>query len=160
MRGEYESREPIDASGLRIGVVVSRYHDAVTAALERGATDAFLRAGGDAADLIGVDSPGTFELPLIARSLALRDDVHGVVALGCVITGETRHDRYISAAVAHGLQHVSLEVGKPCAFGVLTCPDLDRARARAGGAKGNKGAEAMAATMAAVRAVRLAGGAS
>jgi len=144
---------PIDAKGLRIGLVVSRYHAEVTGALEQGARDAFVRAGGAIADLIAVDAPGTFELPVIAQALARREDIQGVVVLGCVITGETRHDRYIASAVAHGLQRLSLESRKPCAFGVLTCPDFEHARARSGGDKGNKGAESMTATVAAVRAI-------
>ncbi|MCA9284293.1 MAG: 6,7-dimethyl-8-ribityllumazine synthase [Phycisphaerales bacterium] len=144
---------PIDASGLRIGLVVSRYHAAITGGLEQGARDAFVRAGGAAADLIAVDAPGTFELPVIAQALARREDVDGVVALGCVITGETRHDRYISSAVAQALQRLALDSRKPCAFGVLTCSNLDQARSRSGGEKGNKGAESMTATVAAVRAI-------
>lgn len=149
-----DEQGPIDAGGLRIGVAVSRYHDDITSALERGAADAFARAGGRVEDLVVVQAPGAFELPLIAQALLARPDVDGVVALGCVITGETRHDRYIASSVADAFQRLSLEHRKPCAFGVLTCPDIEHARARAGGSKGNKGAEAMGAAVGAIRALR------
>lgn len=142
-----------DARGLRIAVATSRYHDEVTARLREGALEAFRTAGGQDGDLLLVDAPGAFELVPIAHALASRADIDAVVCLGCVITGETTHDRYICEAVANGLAAISSSMGKPAAFGVLTCPSIGHARERAGGAKGNKGAEAMVAALVAAQAV-------
>lgn len=142
-----------DASGLRIAVVVSRYHAEITAALAKGARDAFLRAGGTPDDLVEVTAPGAFELPAICSALAHDGNVDGVVALGCVVAGETRHDEYIAHAIADGLVRIAVDTGIPVALGVLTVVNLEQARARAGGAKGNKGAEAMTAAIDAVVAI-------
>ncbi len=142
-----------DARNLRVGIAVSRYHHRVTDGLLTGATTAFREAGGVDEDLIVVDAPGAFELVALARALAMRTDMDAVVCLGCVLTGETTHDRYICDAVAHGFAEITARTGKPVAFGVLTCQTIEQAEARAGGAKGNKGAEAMSAALVAARAV-------
>ncbi|MCE2881215.1 MAG: 6,7-dimethyl-8-ribityllumazine synthase [Planctomycetaceae bacterium] len=142
-----------DARGLRVAIATSRYHDEVTSRLREGALKAFADAGGKDDDLLLVDAPGAFELVPIAHALAARADIDAVVCLGCVITGETTHDRYICEAVANGLAAISSTTGKPAAFGVLTCPSIEHARARAGGSKGNKGAEAMVAALVAAQAV-------
>ena len=91
---------------------------------------------------------------MVAQVVAARGDVDAVVALGCVLTGETSHDRYISDAVAHGLMQVALRHSMPVTFGVLTCVTIEQARARAGGSKGNKGGEAMDAAVDAALAIR------
>ena len=143
-----------DARGLRVGIVTSRYHSEVTGQLHQGARNAFLEAGGSDDDLLLVDAPGSFELVAIAHALAARADIDAVVCLGCVLTGETTHDRYICEAVANGLADIAARSGKPVAFGVLTCQTHEQAAARAGGAKGNKGEEAMHAAVIAAQAVR------
>lgn len=145
-----------DARGLRVGLVVSRYHDAIVDRLAEGASRVFATAGGSEADLLRIDAPGAYELPVIAATLLRRGDVDAVVVLGLVLTGETTHDRYICDSVANALQELAIETGKPAAFGVLTCQTLAQAEARAGGAKGNKGEEAMSAALLAVGAVRAA----
>ena len=142
------------AAGMRIGVVTSTYHGEICSALRTGALDAFARAGGAGGDLLELRSPGAYELVALSLALAERTQVDAVVALCCVLTGETSHDRYICDAVAHGLVRVTLETGKPVAFGLLTCATIEQARARAGGKHGNKGAEAMQAAIAAVTAIR------
>lgn len=142
-----------DARGLRIGIATSRYHDHVTAALARGACQAFRDAGGSDDDLVLVDAPGSFELVAIAHALASRADLDAVVCIGCILTGETTHDRYICEAVANGFAAITAARGKPVAFGVLTCQTIEQAEARAGGAKGNKGVEAMVAAIVAAQAV-------
>ena len=142
-----------DARGLRIGIATSRYHDHVTGALARGAQQAFLEAGGVEDDLVLVDAPGSFELVSIAHALASRADIDAVVCIGCILTGETTHDRYICEAVANGLASITARGGKPVAFGVLTCQTIEQAEARAGGSKGNKGVEAMVAAIVAAQAV-------
>lgn len=127
-----------------IAVVVSRYNRGVTDALEQGAVRTIRAAGGRAAV---VDAPGTYELPPIAARCIETGAYRGVVALGCIVKGETRHDRYIAAAVAHGLTTLSIGSGVPVAFGVITAETPGQASARAGGDKGNKGEEAAAALL-------------
>jgi len=144
----------INARSLRIVIVTSTYHSNLTSALERGAVKAFEHAGGDPSKLRILKAPGAFELVAISRAAAVRDDVDAVVALGCVLTGETSHDRHICDAVAHGLVRISVEFGKPAAFGLLTCQTLSQAQARAGGAKGNKGEEAMRAAIGAAQTIK------
>ena len=144
----------VDASGLRVGVVTSQDHDAVTSRLLEGARECFLAAGGVDANLLCASAPGSYELIAIAHTLALRPDLDAVVCLGCVLTGETRHDEYLCEAVANGLAHICATTGKPVAFGVLTCPSIEHANARSGGAKGNKGEEAMRASIAAAQSIR------
>jgi len=142
-----------NARGLRVGVTTSRYHETVTGRLQEGARKVFQAAGGAEDDLILVDAPGSFELVSIAHALATRADVDAVVCIGCVLTGETTHDQYICQAVAAGLASITAATGKPVAFGVLTCQSIEQAQARAGGAKGNKGEEAMNAAIIAAQAV-------
>lgn len=133
-------------------VVVSRYNDSITSRLLSGARAEYARAGGDPARLAVAEAPGAYELPALAMAGASSGAWAGVLALGCLIKGETRHDRYIADAVAHGLLTVSLVTGVPVAFGVLTTESPAQARARAGGAKGNKGAEAMTALLESIHA--------
>lgn len=141
--------EPVPA----IAIVVSRYNDAITSALLDGAVEAYARAGGDPARLARIDAPGAFELTAICAAAARCGAFDGVVALGCVIAGQTRHDRYINTAVSEGLTQVTLETGVPVAFGLLTVETEAQARARAGGDKGNKGADAMVAILETVAAL-------
>jgi 6,7-dimethyl-8-ribityllumazine synthase len=101
-----------------------------------------------------IEVPGSFELVVGCLSAARTGRFEGVVALGCIIRGETHHDRVIADAVATGLVQVSLATGVPVGFGVLTVDSARQARARAGGAKGNKGAEAMAAVLDTIRSLR------
>ncbi len=143
-----------DARGLRIAVVTSCYHSEICAALQQGARDSFVDAGGEIDALIHVSSPGAFELVVVSAALVARADIDAVVALGCVLTGETSHDRFICDAVAQGLTDLSLRAVKPVAFGLLTCLTMEQARARAGGNKGNKGSEAMRAAIAAARTIQ------
>ncbi len=151
----YEELKPTtSAEGLRIGLVVSRYHAPITEALRDGAVDFYTRAGGSTDDLLVVSAPGTFEITALCGALAQRGDLDAVVAVGCVISGQTTHDQYICAAVSHGLTEVTLKTGVPVAFGVLTCQNLQQAEARAGGDRGNKGAEAMAAAIETAQTIR------
>ncbi len=140
----------------RMAIVVSRYNGAVTSRMVDGAREALAARHAEASPAV-VEAPGAFELPVIAAGLAGRADVDGVVCLGCVIRGETVHDRVIADAIAGELVALGVRTGKPVAFGVLTCDTIEQAEARAGGAKGNKGAEAMDAaldTFEQLRAVR------
>jgi 6,7-dimethyl-8-ribityllumazine synthase len=141
-----------------IAIVVSRFNPSVTLRLQIGATRAYVQSGGAERDLIIIEAPGAYELPLLAHSAASMKHVRAVVALGCLIRGETRHDRYIAEAVAHGIMQVSLNTGKPVAFGVLTVENAEQANARSWvdhdessprqrKRKSNKGAEAMHAAL-------------
>ncbi|MEO1128429.1 MAG: 6,7-dimethyl-8-ribityllumazine synthase [Planctomycetota bacterium] len=135
----------------RVAVVVSTYNQWITDALLSGALEAFDRASGSAGHVDVVRVPGTYELPAAAAACARTGRYGAVICLGCVIRGETSHDRYIAESVANGLQRIACgEHGnEPIAvgFGVLTVDNAEQAEARAGGAMGNKGAEAMDAAL-------------
>ncbi len=149
-----KSKPSANAAGLRIGMAVSRYHVEITDAMRDAAVEHFQAAGGAERDLRIVPAAGAFELTAVCRALAGRPGTDAVVAIGCVVSGETTHDRYLAAAVAQGLTAITVQTGVPVAFGVLTCSSLEQARARAGGAKGNKGAEAMAAAIETAQALK------
>jgi len=129
----------------RVAVVVSRFNATITDRLLEGATATCVSRTGGAPTVYC--APGSFELPVIALSAARSGRFDAVVALGCLIKGETSHDRYIAEAVAHGLVQVSMLTGIPATFGVLTVDTPAQAEARAGGDHGNKGADAMNAAI-------------
>lgn len=128
-------------------MVVSRYNATVTDRLLEGARAEYERRDGDPADLAVYPAPGSFEIPVIAAAAARSGRFAAVVALGCIVRGQTRHDRYLAQAVTDGLMRLALETGIPVGLGVLTVENAKQARDRAGGRKGNKGAEAMAAAL-------------
>lgn len=127
-----ESRPlPALPTGTRVAAVVATYHREVTGAMLASARDALREAGLAAGDLLVVEVPGAFELPLLTRHLAGRADVDAVLCFGLVLKGETEHDRHIASAVAHHLAAVAVETVTPILFGVLTCSTLAQAEARA-----------------------------
>lgn len=132
----------LDAEGLRVAVVASRFNEAVVERLVDGAVDTLLRHGCTASDLSVSWVPGAWELPVVARALASSGTVDAVVALGAVVRGQTPHFDYVAGEAASGCAAVQREFGVPVAFGVLTTDDWDQAQARAGGKFGNKGADA------------------
>jgi len=135
------------ASGLRVAIVVSKYHDFVTDRLQGGSLAA-LDAAGVARDGISiVRVPGSFELPSAARHAAEGGRYDAVVCLGCLIKGETPHFEVIASAVAHGLTAAAAATGVPMTFGVLTTNSVEEALARAGDGPDNKGWEAAAAAV-------------
>ena len=123
---------------MRIALIVSRYHAFVTERLEAGARAALREAGVGDEDVVTIEVPGAFELPLGAMALAKTRRYSCIVALGCVIRGETAHFDYVAGEAASGIQLASLETGVPVAFGLLTVDTLQQALARA-----DKGAEAV-----------------
>lgn len=141
-----------------IAVVVSRYNASVTEPLLQGAIGVYTRAGGSEGDLLVLDAPGAFELPVLAAAALRQKRIAGVVALGCIVKGETRHDRVLGAAVTQSLCELSTRFTKPVGLGVLTVENPEQAHARAGGDKGNKGAEAMEAVLITLESLRRAGG--
>jgi 6,7-dimethyl-8-ribityllumazine synthase len=142
------------AHGRKIAIVAARFNDFIVASLLKGAQAAWLERGGELHDLTVVRVPGAFELPVVARKLGGSGRYDAVVALGCVIRGDTPHFDYVAGECARGLQLASLETGVPVAFGVLTVDTLEQALERAATTAGNKGGEAMesALEMAAVMA--------
>ena len=137
------SEAGLTAAGLRVAVVAARYNHTIVSALVDGAQSAWKRLGGmpDAMRLDFV--PGAFELPLASRLLAARADVDAVVALGCVIRGDTAHFDYVAGQCAAGLMRVGLDTGKPVIFGVLTVETLQQALQRSQPDASNKGGEAV-----------------
>jgi 6,7-dimethyl-8-ribityllumazine synthase len=131
----------------RVAVIVSRYNATVTDRLREGAVRVIESRLGSAEAAEVISAPGSYELPALALAAAESGRFAGVVALGCLIRGETRHDRYIAEAVAHGLVQVTMQTGVPAAFGVITAETAEQALARAGGKKGNKGEEATGALL-------------
>ncbi len=130
----------LDATSLRIGVIVSRYNEFITEQLSKGALEVLEKHGCAHEQVTFVKVPGAWELPVAARSLAPTCDA--IIALGAVVRGDTPHFDYVAGGAADGLQRVSLDTGVPIAFGVLTTDTLQQAMDRAGGKSGNKGAEA------------------
>jgi 6,7-dimethyl-8-ribityllumazine synthase len=141
-----------------VGIVVGRFNGDITSRLLDGALEALAEAGVARERIDVMPVPGAFELPLGAMALAKTRRYACVVALGCVIRGDTPHFEYIASEAASGLQLAGLETGVPVSFGVLTCDSRRQAEDRAGGEQGNKGAEAartaleMADAMARLRA--------
>ncbi|MBD2754825.1 6,7-dimethyl-8-ribityllumazine synthase [Spirosoma validum] len=138
----FSTDELPDVSYRRFAILVSEWNTDVTEALFNGAYQTLLQHGAKAEHIIRGNVPGSYELSLGAQWFAQRDDIDAVIALGCVIQGETKHNDYINHAVAQGLTNVGLKTGKPVIFGVLTPNDQQQAIDRAGGKHGNKGDEA------------------
>lgn len=129
----------------RLALVVSRFNEAVTGGLRRGALDWLAEHDIAVRDMDIIAAPGAFELPLIAQSLARTGRYAGVICLGCVIKGDTAHFEFISLGAATGLMQASLATGVPIAFGVLTTYTDEQAVVRSRADLHNKGREAAAA---------------
>lgn len=143
---------------IEVAIVVSRYNQWITDRLRDGAIEALDRLAGPRGRATEIEAPGAYELPALARAARDSGRFDAIVCLGCLIRGETEHDRHIARSVAHALHDVATNAGAgpamPVAFGVITAGNADQAEARAGGTKGNKGAEAMEAALAALGAMR------
>src|SRR5215218_9221480 len=125
-----------------VGIVVGRFNGNITSRLLDGALEALTEAGVPRERIDVMPVPGAFELPLGAMALAKTRRYACIVALGCVIRGDTPHFEYVAGEAASGLQLAGLETGVPVSFGVLTCDSRRQAEERAGGPQGNKGSEA------------------
>ena len=130
----------LDASGLKIGIVVSRFNDFITEQLLNGAIEELVKHGADEGDIEIIRVPGAFEIPLAAKKLCSRGN-DAVVCLGAVIRGETLHFECVANEAARGVASVAREADIPIMFGVLTTDNVAQATDRAGGKCGNKGAE-------------------
>jgi 6,7-dimethyl-8-ribityllumazine synthase len=127
---------------LRFGFVAARFNDFIVEPLIRGAIDALKRHGATEKQIEIVRVPGAFDIPLIARKLALSRRFDALVTLGAVVRGQTPHFDYVAGECASGIARIALETGVPIAFGVLTTDTMEQAVDRAGGKAGNKGADA------------------
>jgi 6,7-dimethyl-8-ribityllumazine synthase len=137
-----EGREIPDGKGMRFGIVLSEWNHEITGSLFDGAVKKLVDNGVSKDDIIITTVPGSFELTLGSQFLCEDKTIDAVIALGCVIQGETRHFDFICDAVAHGITNVSLKYNKPVIFGVLTPNNMEQAKDRSGGKHGNKGDEA------------------
>lgn len=151
MMAEGAPLQILDGSGLRIAIARARFNGDITAGLLAGAEEYLATSG---ADYEVFDVPGAFELPVVCAELALRP-FDAVVALGAVVEGETDHYEYVASRASEGLMQVALETRKPVAFGVLTVRRREHAIARSRPGPGNKGAEAAAAAVETVLAMRV-----
>ncbi len=135
------------ARDLRFGLIVARFNDFVVESLVRGALDALKRHGAGEKQIEMVRVPGAFDIPIVARKLALSRRYEALIALGAVIRGQTPHFDYVAGECAGGIARIALESGIPIAFGVLTTDTVEQAVDRAGGKAGNKGADAALAAI-------------
>jgi 6,7-dimethyl-8-ribityllumazine synthase len=133
----------------RFAIIASEYNSVIMDRLIAGAK----RALKDQKQVSLIRVPGSFEIPLACRQAALSKKYDGVVALGCILRGETPHFEYISSAVSDGLQRVALETGVPVGFGVLTVDTVEQAMERSG-ESGNKGFEAAMAALEMINVLR------
>ncbi len=134
-----EIRAAANAAGLRFALVVSRFNSFITDRLLAGALDALESSGADAENIVVVHVPGSFEIPLAAKKLAEGGRADALIAIGCILRGETAHFDYVASEVARGVQLAQLDTGIPVIFCVLTCDTLEQAIDRAGLKSGNKG---------------------
>ena len=132
----------LHTKNLRIGIAVAEWNNDITHALRDGAKEKLLQYGFNQHQIIILSIPGAFELPHAAQLLFRDQHVDAVIAIGCVVKGDTPHFEFVSQAATDGILRVGLDYGKPCIFGVLTTNTFEQARERAGGSLGNKGAEA------------------
>lgn len=137
----------LDAQGLKIGILVSRFNSFIGERLVEGAIDALVRHGAEQDNLVVVRVPGAFEIPPVAKKMAESGRYDALVCLGAVIRGATPHFDYVSAEVSKGIATVSMDAGIPVTFGVLTTDTLEQAIERAGSKAGNKGFDAAVAAI-------------
>lgn len=131
-----------DVSQKKFAIVVAEWNSEITEALFEGAYKTLIDNGVQAENIVRANVPGSFELSFGSQVFAQKPEIDAVIAIGCVIQGETKHNDYINHAVAGGLTDVALKYNKPVIFGVLTPNNQQQALDRAGGIHGNKGDEA------------------
>jgi 6,7-dimethyl-8-ribityllumazine synthase len=144
----------MDGNGLRVGVVVARFNEFVTRQLLHGALETLERYGVRDTDVSVAWVPGSFELPVVAKTLAQTGRYDAIICLGAVIRGETDHYEMVAGQSAGGIASVGLETGVPAIFGVLTAENMDQAINRAGGKSGNIGSNAANAAVETARLIQ------
>ncbi len=133
----------LQAKGLKIAIVVSRFNQFISERLLDGALEALQKLGAEEKDITIYKVPGSFEIPMIAKKLAAGKKVNGIVCLGALIRGDTPHFDFLSAEVTKGLAQISIEEGMPVSFGILTVDTIEQGIERAGAKAGNKGWDAV-----------------
>ena len=132
----------LDAVGLKVAIVVSRFNEFITNKLLSGAVDCLKRNKADEKDITIVWVPGAFEIPAVVQKLTNSNKYDAVICLGAVIKGATPHFNYVAAEVTKGVSHISLTANIPIVYGVLTTDTIEQAIERAGTKSGNKGFDA------------------
>ena len=132
----------LNATGQKIGIIVSRFNSFICERLLEGAIDALVRHGAEDKDIYVARVPGAFEIPLFAQKMAASGNYDALICLGAVIRGSTPHFDYVASEVSKGVAQVSMASGVPIAFGVLTTDTIEQAVERAGTKAGNKGFDA------------------
>jgi 6,7-dimethyl-8-ribityllumazine synthase len=137
----------LSAAGLTIGIIASRFNDEIVAGLLAGATECLTRHGAEGEAITLYRVPGAFEIPTLAAKVAYSGRFDAIIALGCLVRGDTPHFDFISAQVTNDLSRVAIDAGLPVAFGVITCNTYEQAVARSSPGTGNKGWEAALAAI-------------
>ena len=132
----------LSAKGLKAAIVVSRFNDFIGERLLDGAMDTLLRSGMDEKDIDVFKVPGTFEMPLVVKTLAQKKSHDAIICVGAIIRGSTPHFDFVAGEAAKGIAKASVESGVPIAFGVITADTIEQAIERAGTKSGNKGRDA------------------
>lgn len=139
---KHSHNSSINLSTSHIAVITAEWNDDITSPMRDQCIEKLMSYGAESENITKIEVPGAFELPSAAKMILSNQKVDAVICIGCVIKGETKHDEYISNAVATGIMNLSVISGKPIIFGVLTTNDHQQALERAGGQYGNKGIEA------------------
>ena len=129
----------LNAKGLNVSIIVSRFNDLISKNLLDGAVDCLTRHGAEKEKIQVIWCPGAFEMPLVAKKIAAKEKPDAIICLGAVIRGGTPHFDYVAAEVSKGIASVSLDSGIPVIFGVLTTDNIDQAMERAVSKNGNRG---------------------
>ena len=149
-----EIKSDMDGQGLRVAVVVARFNEFITRQLLSGAVDTLERLGVRDQDINVAWVPGSFELPVVAKTLAQTGRYDSVICLGAVIRGETDHYEMVAGQSSGGIASVGLDTGVPTIFGVLTVDNMDQAINRSGGKSGNMGNQAATAAVETARLIQ------
>ena len=147
----------LQAKGLKIGIVLSRFNQFISERLLEGALDALYRLGAKKDDISIFKVPGSFEIPLVTKKIALAKKVDGIIALGALIRGDTPHFDFLGAEVTKGLAQISMEDGVPISYGVLTVDTIEQGIERAGSKSGNKGTDSAFALVETLNLIRESG---
>lgn len=129
----------LQATGLKIGIILSRFNQFISERLLEGALDALQKIGAEEKDISIYKVPGSFEIPVLAKKLARSGKVDGILCLGTLIRGDTPHFDFLSAEVTKGLAQIAMEDGLPVSYGILTVDTIEQGIERAGTKAGNKG---------------------
>ena len=147
----------LQAKGLKIAVVVSRFNGFLTERLLEGALDALSKLGAETADIAVYKVPGAFEIPIVVKKIAKGKKADGVVCLGALVRGDTPHFDFLSSEVTKGIAQSSLEDGLPVSFGILTVDTVEQGIERAGAKSGNKGWDAVLALVETISLLKTSG---